>query len=104
MFGIVIVAVVCVVVGAEMKSFAGDSRSKYEVESDAASDQRTRSPSLDYVVIEKSGGQPNGRVRRQSESSDDSHRISPTSSSMSTSSETESTASGIASTMVCMHS
>ena len=98
MFGIVIIAEVCIVVGAEMKSFAGDSRSKYEVESDAASDQRTRSPSLDYVVIEKSGGQPNGRVRRQSESSDDSHRISPTSS------EAESTASGIASTMVCMHS
>ena len=101
MFGIIIVAVVCIIAGAEMKSFAKGSRSKYEVESDAASDQRSRSPLLDYGVIEKSGEQPNGRVQRQPD--DDSHRISPISSSMSTSSEAESTASYVASAMVRMH-
>jgi hypothetical protein len=90
-------------VGAEMKSFAENSSSKYEVESDAASDQ---SPSPNYVVIGKSGGQPNGRlVQREAESGDDdSSCISPTSTSMSTSSEADSTASYKSPAMVCKYS
>ena len=85
------------VIDAEMKSFAKSSRSKYKVESDAASDQRIGSPS---VVIEKSGEQPNGIVQREIESTDDSHRISPTSSSVSMSSEAESTSTNKARTKV----
>ena len=83
-----------------MKSFAEGSRSKYKVESDAASDQRIGSPPSDYAVIEKSGEQPNGIVQREIESTDDSHRISPTSSSVSMSSEGESTSTNKAPTKV----
>ena len=87
-------------VDAEMKSFANSSKSKYKVENDIASDQRIGSPSSDYVVIEKSGEQPNGIVQREIESTGDNHRISPTSSSVSMSSEAESTTTNKAPTKV----
>ena len=77
--------------------FAGkSSKNKYTIESDAVSDQRSGSPLSDFVDIEKSGEQPNGTGIK---SIDGSQRISPTSSSVSMSSEAESTASG---TKVCI--
>lgn len=84
-----------------MKTFASkSSKSKYMVEGDAISDQRSGSPSSDYVVIEKSGEMSNGTVQKGIESIDESHRISPTGSSASMSSEANSTASGT--TKVCI--
>lgn len=88
-----------------MKSFAKNSKSKYKVENGAASDQRSGSPSSDYVVIEKAAGeQPkfNGIIHGETENSDaDSRRISPTGSSASMSSEAESTTTNKSPTMVC---
>lgn len=76
------------VVDAEMKSFAKEERSE--------------SPSPDSDIIdEKSGEQPNGGIQGEIDSSDSSHRISPTSSSGSMSSEADSTTANRSSTMVC---
>ena len=74
--------------------FAASSKRKYVVESDKRnpmSHQRSGSPSAGYVVIEKSGEQPDDIKQKEIESINDSHSISPTDSPVSMSSEAEAT-------------